>query len=309
MIKRTIDISEGPTRLSIELEQLVLTRDRQEIARIPCEDIGVLLVDHHSTTYTHAVFTRLADAGACVVLCGANHLPAALVLPMQNNELTARRTRTQAACLRPMRKRLWRQIVRRKVRGQAENLPEDHPVRKRLIEMAKEVKSGDVSNIEGQAARFYWPALMGSEFRRDPDGLPPNGLLNYGYMVMRAAVARALLAAGLHPSFGLQHQHRNNTFALADDLVEVLRPRIDRCVRELAREESGFVDRPAKQKLLGLLAEEVRVGDQAGPLMVQLHRVAASLVRCYEGEQDRLDLPVYSLPPTPLAQSEPPGSE
>ena len=228
MIKRTIDISEGPTRLSIELDQLVLTRDRQEIARIPCEDVGVLLVDHHSTTYTHAVFTRLAEAGACAVLCGANHLPAALVLPMQNNELTARRTRTQAACLRPLRKRLWRQIVRRKVRGQAENLPEDHPVRKRLIEMAKEVKSGDVTNIEGQAARFYWPALMGSEFRRDPDGLPPNGLLNYGYMVMRTAVARALVAAGLHPSFGLQHQHRNNTFALADDLVEVLRPRIDR---------------------------------------------------------------------------------
>ena len=128
MIKRTIDISEGPTRLSIELDQLVLIRERQEIGRIPCEDVGVLLVDHHSTSYTHAVFTRLAERGACIVLCGANHLPAAVVLPMQNNELTARRTRTQAACARPMRKRLWRQIVRRKVRLQAENLPANHPV-------------------------------------------------------------------------------------------------------------------------------------------------------------------------------------
>lgn len=299
MIKRTIDISEGPTHLSIEHDQLILTRDRQEIARAPCEDIGVLLVDHHSTTYTHAVFTRLAASGACVVVCGANHLPAAVVLPMEANELTARRIRAQAVAARPLRKRLWRQIVRRKVRAQAENLPAGHPVRTRLLEMARLVKSGDPSNVEGQAARFYWPAMMGPEFRRDPEGLPPNNLLNYGYMVMRAAVARALVAAGLHPSFGLQHQHRNNTFALADDLVEVLRPRVDAAVLELMLNESGFIDRPAKQKLLGLLAEEVRVADQFGPLMVQLHRVAASLVRCYDREQDRLDLPVYPQRPVP----------
>lgn len=309
MIKRTVDISEGPTRLSIELDQLVLTRERQEIGRVPCEDIGVLLVDHHSTTYTHAVFTRLAASGACVVLCGANHLPEALVLPMADNELTARRMRAQAACPRPLRKRLWRQIVRRKVRGQAENLPPDHPVRFRLMEMAKEVRSGDVSNVEGQAARFYWPALMGAEFRRDPDGLPPNNLLNYGYMVMRAAVARAIVAAGLHPAFGLQHQHRNNTFALADDLVEVLRPRVDCIVLELMREGSGFVDREAKHKILGVMAEEVRVGDQNGPLMVQLHRVAASLVRCYQREQDRIELPLFAAPasfPLPPVQTHPP---
>lgn len=294
MIKRTIDISEGPTRLSVELDQLVLTRERREIGRVPCEDIGVLLVDHHSTTYTQAVFTRLAQCGTCVVLCGPNHLPAAVVLPMEGNDLTARRMRAQAAVARPLRKRLWRQIVRRKVRMQAENLPEQHPARGRLLEMAKEVKSGDTTNVEGQAARFYWPAMMGEEFRRDPEGLPPNNLLNYGYMVMRAAVARALVAAGLHPAFGLQHQHRANTFALADDLVEVLRPRVDRAVLELSREGSGFIDRQAKEKLLGLLTEEVSVADLRGPLMVQLHRVAASLVRCFEGEQDRIDLPLYA---------------
>ncbi|HEY8747295.1 MAG TPA: type II CRISPR-associated endonuclease Cas1 [Tepidisphaeraceae bacterium] len=303
MIKRTIDISEGPTRLSIELDQLVLTRERQEIGRVPCEDLGVLLVDHHSTTYTHAVFTRLAACGTCVVLCGANHLPVALVLPMEANELTARRVRAQAAAPRPLCKRLWRQIVRRKVRLQAENLPKGHPVHVRLLEMAKEVKSGDVTNVEGQAARFYWPAMMGEEFRRDPEGLPPNNLLNYGYMVMRAAVARAIVAAGLHPSFGLQHRHRNNTFALADDLVEVLRPRVDQVVLALCREGSGFVDREAKQKILGIMTEEVRVGDQAGPLMVQLHRVGASLVRCYDREQKRIELPVFVDPPAPAAQA------
>ena len=299
MIKRMIDISDGPTRLSIELDQLVLTRERREIGRIPCEDMGMLLVDHHSTSYTHAVFTRLAACGACVVLCGPNHLPVALCLPMESNELTGRRMRAQAAAPKPLCKRLWRQIVRRKVRMQADNLPDGHPVRIRLLEMAKQVTSGDRSNIEGQAARFYWPVMFGPEFRRDPEGLPPNNLLNYGYMVMRAAVARALVAAGLHPAFGLQHQHRNNAFALADDLVEVLRPRIDQAVLELNRDGSGFVDREAKEKLLGILTEEVILAAQAGPLMVQLHRMTASLVRCYEREQDRLDLPAFKPPAIP----------
>lgn len=303
MIKRTIDISEGSTHLSVDNDQLVLSRSRVGIARVPCEDVGVLLVDHVATSYTHAVFTRLLHFGATVVLCGPNHLPAGMVLSMADNELTARRLRAQVRAKLPLRKRLWRQVVRQKIRAQAQNLPESHPVRGRLLAMCPEVKSGDRSNCEAQAARLYWPALLGAEFRRDPDGLPPNNLLNYGYMVMRAAVARALVAAGLHPALGLHHQHRNNTFALADDLVEVLRPRVDRAVLEVMKDPdtSGFIDRPAKQKLLGLLTDEIAVAGQKGPLMVQLHRVAASLVRCYEGEQDRLDLPLF---PTDSRQSD-----
>lgn len=308
MIKRTLDISQGPTRLSIEDDQLVLTRQKEEIGRVPCEDIGVLLVDHAATTYTHAVFTRLLHFGAAVVLCGPNHLPAGMVLSMADNELTARRLRAQVKAKLPLRKRLWRQVVRHKIRSQAANLPEAHPVRLRLLNLVAEVNSGDRSNCEGQAGRFYWPALMGEDFRRDPDGLPPNNLLNYGYMVLRAAVARALVAAGLHPALGLHHCHRNNTFALADDLVEVLRPRVDRAVLDLLRQpdSSGFIDRPAKQKLLGLLTEEVAVARQRGPLFVQLHRVAASLVRCYEGGQAKLDLPSY---PSPAAQVAAPPAE
>ncbi|MGB7160688.1 MAG: type II CRISPR-associated endonuclease Cas1 [Tepidisphaeraceae bacterium] len=295
MIKRTLDISTGPTFLSVENDQLVLTREREEIGRVPCEDVGVLLVDHVATTYTHAVLTRLLHFGAVVIVCGANHVPAGMLLPMENNELTARRMRLQAAAPLPLRKRLWRQIVRHKVRLQAANLDEAHPARRRLLAMSDQIKSGDGSNIEGQAARFYWPALLGSEFRRDPDGLPPNNLLNYGYMVMRAAVARALVAAGLHPAFSLQHSHRNNAFALADDLVEVLRPMVDRAVLDLLRAGAGFIDHASKQKLLALLADEVTVAGEGGPLMVQLHRIATSLLRCYEGTGKRLDLPEYPL--------------
>jgi CRISPR-associated protein Cas1 len=295
MIKRTIDISQGPTFVCIENDQLVLTREKQRIGQAPCEDIGVLLVDHVATTYTHSVFTRLLHFGAVIVLCGPNHLPVGMVLPMESNELTARRMRLQASAPLPLRKRLWKQIVRQKVRQQALNLPEDNSVRGRMLVMADEVKSGDRSNIEGQAARFYWPALLGADFRRDPEGDSPNDLLNYGYMVLRAAIARALVAAGLHPVFSLQHSHRNNAFALADDLLELLRPRVDRAVLELVGAGNQIIDRPAKEKLLGILAEEVRIADQSGPLMVQLHRLAASLLRCYEGGQKKLDLPEFVI--------------
>lgn len=293
MIKRTIDISQGPTFLSIENDQLILTRDKQRIGQVPCEDVGVLLVDHVATTYTHAAFTRLLHFGAVVVLCGPNHLPVGMVMPMESNELTARRMRLQASAPLPTRKGLWKQIVAEKVRLQAMNIALENPVRGRLLAMAGEVKSGDRTNVEGQAARFYWPALLGAEFRRDPEGLPPNNLLNYGYMVLRSAVARALVSAGLHPVFSLQHSHRNNAFALADDLLEVLWPRVDRAVLELISHGQGFIDKESKQKLLGILAEEVSLGDQSGPLMVQLHRMAASLLRCYEGASRRLEMPVF----------------
>lgn len=302
MIKRTIDISQGPTFVCIENDQLVLTREKQRIGQAPCEDIGVLLVDHVATTYTHSVFTRLLHFGAVIVLCGPNHLPVGMVLPMESNELTARRMRLQASAPLPLRKRLWKQIVRQKVKLQARNLSAENPVRGRLLAMADEVKSGDRSNIEGQAARFYWPALLGQDFRRDPDGDSPNDLLNYGYIVLRSAIARALVAAGLHPVFSLQHSHRANAFALADDLLELFRPRVDRAVVELVREGNQIIDRPAKEKLLGILAEEVAIGGQSGPLLVQLHRLAVSLLRCYEGERKSLELPEFVIKSRPDSQ-------
>ena len=157
--------------------------------------------------------------------------------------------------------------------------------------MREDVRSGDPTNCEGQAARCYWTALLGDDFRRDREGLPPNGVLNYGYSVMRAAIARAICGAGLHPALGLHHHNRNNAFCLADDLVEVLRPRVDAVVIRLLAEGGGVVDKPAKKALLELLAEEVTVGGQSGPLMVGLHRMVSSLVRCYAGEQKELDLP------------------
>jgi len=291
MIKRTIDISDGPTFLNIENDQLLLSRDGERIGSIPCEDVGVLMIDNQATTCTHSAFTRLLARGAVIVLCGPNHLPLGILLPMENNDLHTQRLRAQIAAPLPMRKRLWREIVVHKIKGQAANLPAEHPDHRRLLALAGEVKSGDTANCEGVAARFYWPALMGEKFRRDPEGAWPNPLLNYGYMVFRAAVARAIVAAGLHPAIGLYHRNRNNAFVLADDLVEVFRSRIDAAVVRRVAEGADQIDKDSKRCILSLLSEPITVAGQSGPLMVGLHRMLSSLVRCFEGEQKKLDLP------------------
>ena len=291
MIKRIIDISQGPTFLSIENDQLVIQRERVEIGRIPAEDVGVLLVEHRATVYTHAALMRLVTHGAAVVLCDEKHLPAGLLLGMADNRLHTRRLAAQVAAKAPLKKQLWRQIIQRKIRGQAANLPEDSPVRGQLLDMAESVKSGDTANAEGLAARFYWGVVFGDKFSRDPEGEPPNGMLNYGYMVFRAAVARAIVASGLHPALGLHHSNRENPYCLADDLVEVFRPMVDACVLELVRAGHVDVDREAKEAILGLLSREIRVAGSAGPLMVALGRMTTSLVECYAGTAKRMELP------------------
>lgn len=306
MIKRTLDISDGPTFLSIENDQLLLTRDKLRIASIPCEDVGVLLVDHRQTVYTHAALVRLLSHGAVVVLCNELHLPAGIILPTSDNELHTERLRLQVAATLPLRKQLWRQIVMHKIRGQAANLGVGHPIHRRLLNLAENVKSGDPSNCEGHAGRFYWPALLGEDFRRDPEGLPPNQVLNYGYMVFRAACARALVAGGLNPALGLHHSNRNNPYCLADDLVEVFRPRVDRAVLALMHAGGGFIDKDAKRAILSLLTDTITVADQTGPLMVALHRIVSSLVRCYQGLQKQLDLPdaqTAQIAPAPVADA------
>jgi len=341
MIKRTIDISSNAAaRLRIENDQLVIEREGPGIAipglegqvkgsatkseaRVPCEDVGILLIDQQRVVYTHSVMTRLMEKGACVVLCGEDHLPCGLVLPLEGNELLTQRLRRQVEVSRPLEKRLWQQVIRAKISAQADALEEAGRRRMRvgmalpgmegaceetgavvrlLRNLVLEVQSGDVTNVEGQAARAYWERLMGEGFRRARGGSWPNPVLNYGYMVMRAAVARAIAGAGLHPSFGVHHHNRGNAFCLADDLVEPLRPLVDAAVVGLLETsaagkvgEQGRVTPEVKRVLLGLLVWEVQVGDQTGPLMVQLHRVATSVWRCYESGRGELDLPKYEF--------------
>jgi CRISPR-associated protein Cas1 len=248
--------SSGPTYLSVKHDQLVITREREVVGTVPCEDIGVVIVDHPAVTYTHGVLTTLARFGGVVIACGPDHHPASIIHPLEANTLHTERLRLQVESSRPCSKRIWQQIVRAKVRAQADNLTTGDPAHKRLITLAAEVRSGDPANVEAQAAKVYWKALFpGDAFRRDPDGAPPNNLLNYGYMALRAAVARAIGAAGLHPSIGLHHRNRYNPFCLADDLMEPLRPVVDLRVQALWSNGQSQIDRETKTELLGLMTD------------------------------------------------------
>jgi CRISPR-associated protein Cas1 len=204
-----------------------------------------------------------------------------------------------------------------KVEAQARNISPELPAHRKLLALAREVRSGDPTNIEAQAARVYWGNWLWSlaadetpEFRRDPDLPGLNSFLNYGYAVLRAAIARAIVAAGLLPSLGLHHRNRSNAFCLADDLIEPLRPLVDDRVRELHRQGYEALNQPAKAALLEILADRVQLAGEVGPLMVTLHRYVTSLVRCFTGEAKELEIPVAweseapaDTPPDPATTS------
>ncbi len=292
MIKRTIEISQQPAHVTVQHSQLVLKREGAVVGQAPCEDVGVVVVDQAGVTYSHAALTALAESDAVLVVCGRNHLPVGVLLPLADHTQVVWRINEQLAAGRPLKKQLWRQLIQAKIRGQAMNLAAGTPGRSKLLDYARQVRSGDASNLEAQAARVYWQNWLPEEvFRRDADASGLNSLLNYGYAVMRAAVARAIVAAGMQPAIGLKHSNRGNAFCLADDLLEPLRPIVDDRARELYRQGFDELDTEAKAGLLKLLAEDVRLGDETGPLMVAMHRYAASLAKCFRGEAKRLEIP------------------
>lgn len=297
MIRRTVEVSSEPAHLTSKLDQLVIQRHGQTAASIPCEDIGMLVVDQSQTTYSQAALVDLARSDAVLVVCGRDHLPVAMLLPLADHSQVVWRIAEQIAIGQPLRKRLWKQLIRAKIRNQAMNLLADCPTRQKLLELVRSVRSGDPANVEAVAAQLYWKHWLGDSpiptpsFRRDQDGDGLNAMLNYGYAVVRAAVARALVAAGLQPTLGLFHANRSNAFCLADDMMEPLRPLVDRRVRVLYRQGHVQLNPTVKRGLLEVLAERVRLDGQKGPLMVNLHRMAASLVRCYQGKSDRLEIP------------------
>lgn len=285
-LKRVIEISSAPTRLSVKHKQLVLEIAEREPVRVPLEDLGVLIVDQPETRFTHNALVGLAEAGATVALCGADHLPAALLLPLDGHGRQAERFRRQADANAPVKKRLWQALIAAKISQQAIVLLAAKGRDDGLPRLAGQVRSGDPDNLEAQAAQRYWPALLGRDFRRDRFGAPPNGLLNYGYAVLRAACARTLVGAGLHPSLGIFHERRDNPFCLADDLIEPFRPYVDWVVHGLLQTgHGGEVDRDGKRALLCLFAERVDLGGRAVPLMLAIERAAQGLAAALAGDE------------------------
>lgn len=293
MIKRTIEISREGAYLSVRLNQLQIRRQDKLVGSIPCEDVGVVIVDHPQTTYSHNALTSLAESDAALVICGQNHLPVAVLLPLSDHSQVVWRIHDQLQTRLPVRKRLWQQIIKAKIRAQAAVLGESTAAQNKLIALADSVKSGDTSNVESQAARIYWSSWMPEiQFRRDQDGDGTNALLNYGYAIPRAALARAIVGGGMHPAIGLKHCHRANAFCLADDLIEPLRPLVDDRVRDLVQTGYDSITQESKAELLKLLVEEVRFAGESGPLMVNLHRYIASLAKCLRNEAKQLEIPL-----------------
>ena len=293
MIRRTVEVS-TPSYLHVEHSQFIIERDGERVGQVPLEDLGVLVVDHPGAVLSQGLLAACAEHDATVVFCDDKHLPNAVVLPLAGHSVQAETIRAQTAMTLPLRKRLWRQVVQAKIAAQAEVLRERTGSAAPLAAMIPKVRSGDPDNVEAQAARAYWPRLFGPEFRRDRSAEGVNSLLNYGYAVLRAAAARAVCAAGLHPSMSLHHHNRYDPLCLASDLMEPARPLVDRIVRRMLDEsEDGAppLDKHAKPPLLGVLHEGVLIGEREFPLLVALQTLAVSLRRAAVNGKGRLEAP------------------
>jgi CRISPR-associated protein Cas1 len=302
MLRKTLEFSTLGTRLSVAHRQLVIERPECPKATLPIEDIGVVIVDDVRATYTQAVFLELLAAGATVLVTGRDHLPAGMMLPLDAHHVQTERHRAQVEASEPVKKRIWQALVAAKIAQQAEVLAHFRGEHGGLAPMSKRVRSGDPDNLEAQAAQRYWPRLFGTDFRRDRAADGANALLNYGYAVIRAAVARSIVAVGLIPSLGVFHSNRSNPFCLADDLLEPYRPYVDWRVRLLVDEHDGVApeldDRATRAALLSLFNETVLVGDRRNPMLVAIQASAASLSRALTGGDRTLALPA-GLPLSP----------
>jgi len=282
------------SHLSVADGQLVVSREGSEAGRVPLEDLATLVLDFAPITLTEPLLAALGAAGVALVVCGPRHLPDGLQLPLAGASLHTRILRDQIAASEPRKKRIWQAMVVEKVRAQARTLRDlvgsDHG----LGQLARRVGSGDTTNVEGAAARTYFPVLFGRGFARDPELGGVNAALNYGYALIRAAVARAVVGAGLHPALGVHHRNQYDAFALADDAMEPLRPAVDRLVFAMNAREPIPEALPlgCRTELLGLLGMEVVWSGERFPILTALERYAACLRECLGGVERHLRCPL-----------------
>ncbi|MEQ9146613.1 MAG: type II CRISPR-associated endonuclease Cas1 [Parvibaculaceae bacterium] len=296
MVGRIVEIAEDGRHLASYRGFLTVNEKGAEIGRVPLDSLAAVIAQAHGLTYSNNLLVALADRGVPVVLCGRNHMPAALVWPVAGHHAQAGRMADQAAASKPLKKRLWTQIVRAKIRGQGATLARIGAPHGGFDLLARKVKAGDPDNVEAEAARRYWPLLFGPDFRRDRSLPGTNALLNYGYTVLRAGMARALAASGLHPSLGLQHSSRVNAHVLVDDLMEPFRPAVDREVWRLVQAGHDDVSAETKAELARLMVLDVPMETGLSPIMTAAERLCQSLVRAYAGDREKLALPLPALP-------------
>ncbi len=298
MIKQTLHFG-NPAYLSLKNNQLVIdTKSEKGIVSRPIEDIGLIVVESHSVTLTTALLSALLDNNVAVVFCDDKHMPSGILAPLSGNSLMNKRSREQIEASLPLKKQLWQQTVTAKVYNQAkilEKLNVDAP-NNCMLEWAKLVRSGDPDNIEARAAVYYWKNIFvgKSKFLRSDESELANSMLDYGYAILRAVIARAIIGAGLMPSLGMFHSNKYNTYCLADDVMEPYRPYVDRLVASIYATYPDAVElNPTiKKHLLSIPVLDVKIGNVKRPLMIAAGITCASLARCYSGEIRKISYPV-----------------
>lgn len=296
MLGRIVEIAQDGRRLSVERGFLVIRDDNQELGRIPLDDIAAVVGNAHGITYTNNVLVALAERRVPLIITAANHSPIAFLWPVNGHHAQAGRMDTQIAARQPLKKRLWSQIVKSKLQQQAAVLEACGEPPAVLTSLIAKIRVGDPDNIEAQAARRYWSRVFGKDFGRDQDGDGVNGMLNYGYALLRSATARAVLVAGLHPSIGLFHSNQQNSMRLVDDLMEPFRPLVDWRVREQHQAGRDSVTPESKRALAHGLYFDLDTAAGRTPVMVCVQKLAKSVAQAFAGEIEQLDLPLPTSP-------------
>lgn len=296
MIKQTLYFG-NPAYLSLKDRQLVirLPDNNQSVTR-PIEDIGVVIIDNKQITLTSGLIEALLANNCALITCDSSHLPVGLMLHLCGNTTQSERFRHQLSASLPLKKQLWQQTISQKIANQAQVLKECFGVEVgNMLSWSKNVKSGDSDNLEARAAAYYWRNMFDDEdvFIRDREGEPPNNLLNYGYAILRAIVARGLVGSGLLPTLGIHHHNRYNAYCLADDIMEPYRPYVDELVVNIRKEfdNTDFLDKEIKKRLLSIPTIEVRINNHRRPLMVAVTETTASLYKCFSGELRKIAYP------------------
>lgn len=296
MIKQTLYFG-NPAYLSLKDRQLVIRLpDKDQSITRPIEDIGVVIVDNKQITLSSGLIEALLANNCALITCDSSHLPVGLMLPLCGNTTQSERFRHQLSASLPLKKQLWQQTISQKIANQAQVLKVCFGVEVgNMLSWSKNVKSGDSDNLEARAAAYYWRNMFDDEdvFIRDREGEPPNNLLNYGYAILRAIVARGLVSSGLLPTLGIHHHNRYNAYCLADDIMEPYRPYVDELVVNIRKEfdNTDFLDKEIKKRLLSIPTIEVRINNHRRPLMVAVTETTASLYKCFSGELRKIAYP------------------
>lgn len=308
MIKKTLYFG-NPVYLSLRNAQLVIKlpgvekaedlpesfKKQAEVTK-PIEDIGVVVLDNKQITITSGVLEALIENNCAVITCDSKSMPVGLLLPLCGNTTQNERFRAQLDASLPLKKQLWQQTIQAKINNQASVLKDCMAEEVKCMRVwATDVRSGDSDNLEARAAAYYWKNLFADikGFTRDREGIPPNNLLNYGYAILRAVVARGLVTSGLLPTLGIHHHNRYNAYCLADDIMEPYRPYVDELVFSLVQEygESLELTKEVKARLLTIPTLEVVIGGKRSPLMIAVGQTTASLYKCFSGELRRIVYP------------------